>query len=147
MRDVSVTTVRRIERCLRRRGVLDFDGTIEPRDSTEQPSLLDVASAASVAGRIGTGERAGQRVERAGMLVETAGASSGEGPRRRGRRCWEYGGFSIHADVAIRAGDRERLEKLCRYVARGPVANERVRELGGGRYAYSRPTPSCVVGW
>jgi hypothetical protein len=52
-----------------------------------------------------------------------------------------YGGFSAHADVAIRASDRERLEKLCRYVARGPGANERLRELGGGRYAYVLKNP------
>ena len=33
------------------------------------------------------------------------------------------------------------MEKLCRYVARGPVANERLRELGGGRYAYVLKNP------
>ena len=31
-------------------------------------------------------------------------------------------GFDLHANVAVRAGDRTRLEHLCRYVLRPPVA-------------------------
>jgi hypothetical protein len=37
------------------------------------------------------------------------------------------GGFSLHANVAIPARDRRRLERLCRYVGRPPVASERDR--------------------
>jgi hypothetical protein len=48
----------------------------------------------------------------------------------------EYGGFSIHPDVAIRREDRERLEKLCRYVGLGPVVEERLRAGRDAKYEY-----------
>ena len=44
--------------------------------------------------------------------------SSG-GPRHAHRQ-----GFDLHANVAVPAGDRRRLEHLCRYVLRPPVAQD-----------------------
>jgi hypothetical protein len=41
--------------------------------------------------------------------------------------------MSLHADVAVPARDRRRLERLCRYVARPPLANDRLEEHPDGR--------------
>jgi hypothetical protein len=41
--------------------------------------------------------------------------------------------MSLHADVAVPAHDRRRLERLCRYVARPPLASERLEERPDGR--------------
>jgi hypothetical protein len=41
--------------------------------------------------------------------------------------------MSLHADVAVPARDRGRLERLCRYVARPPLANGRLEEHPAGR--------------
>jgi hypothetical protein len=46
------------------------------------------------------------------------------------------GGVSLHANVAVPAGDRRRLERLCRYVARPPLATERLARLPDGRLLY-----------
>ena len=46
-------------------------------------------------------------------------------------------GFSLHADTAVHGNDRQGLERLCRYGARGPVAECRLRRLDDGRYEYS----------
>ncbi len=35
------------------------------------------------------------------------------------------GGFSLHAVVAVRANQRNKRERLCRYISRPAVANER----------------------
>jgi len=43
--------------------------------------------------------------------------------------------MSLHADVSVPARDRRRLERLCRYVARPPLANERLEERPDGRLA------------
>ena len=43
-------------------------------------------------------------------------------------------GFDVHAWTRVPAGDRERLERLCRYILRPPIANDRLRELPDGRY-------------
>jgi hypothetical protein len=46
-------------------------------------------------------------------------------------------GFSLHADTAVHGHDRQGLERLCRYGARGPLAQSRLRRLDDGRYEYS----------
>jgi hypothetical protein len=50
-------------------------------------------------------------------------------------------GFSLHAAVRISSSDRERLEHLCRYIARPPLAAERLTLTARGhvRYEFRRP--------
>jgi hypothetical protein len=45
----------------------------------------------------------------------------------------EYRGMSLHAAVAVPARDRRRLERLSRYVARPPLATDRLEEQPDGR--------------
>ena len=45
-------------------------------------------------------------------------------------------GLGLHANVAVPARDRRRLERLCRYVARPPVATERLSRMEDGRLLY-----------
>jgi hypothetical protein len=58
-------------------------------------------------------------------------------PPRRSRRLAVAEGFSLHADTAVHGHDRQGLERLCRYGARGPVAECRLRRLEDGRYEYT----------
>jgi Putative transposase len=44
-------------------------------------------------------------------------------------------GFSLHAGVAAEAGQREKLERLCRYTSRPAVAIERLSRCGSHRDA------------
>ncbi|XXT23937.1 transposase [Sorangium sp. So ce429] len=53
----------------------------------------------------------------------------------RSPRAAEVSGFNVHAGVTVRAGDREGLEKLCRYGARPPFSLERLALLPDGRIA------------
>ena len=41
-------------------------------------------------------------------------------------------GFSLNAAVVCEAHQREKLERVCRYVARGPIALERLSVDGDG---------------
>ena len=52
-----------------------------------------------------------------------------------GKRCAEVAGFNVHANVRVGAKDRDGLEHLCRYLARPPIANDRLQELPDGRLA------------
>ncbi|MFT4570774.1 MAG: hypothetical protein ACI8TX_002786 [Hyphomicrobiaceae bacterium] len=45
-------------------------------------------------------------------------------------------GVSLHAGVYIAPNDRERLERVCRYTARPPLAVSRLSETGDGRIRY-----------
>jgi len=53
-----------------------------------------------------------------------------------GSLCAEVDGFSLHAGVWVAANDRERLEHLCRYVARPPFAAQRLKWSRHGRILY-----------
>ena len=56
-------------------------------------------------------------------------------------RCATVDGFSLHANVAVHADDRPRLERLARYCARAPIAMDRLERLVDGRllYRFKRP--------
>ncbi|HEX5043670.1 MAG TPA: transposase, partial [Candidatus Polarisedimenticolaceae bacterium] len=128
---VAESVARAIGRLLQRRGL---GATADPEESDplvrEEPLLAALASA-STAGRVAMGSRAGQRAFRFGDHVDVDDL-----PARAGRRCASVGGLSIHADVAVPARDRRRLERLCRYAARPALALERLSLLPDGRLVY-----------
>jgi hypothetical protein len=41
-------------------------------------------------------------------------------------------GFNVHAGAAIDGRDRKRVERVCRYLARPPIATERLTEVDDG---------------
>jgi hypothetical protein len=100
----------------------------------DEPLLAGLASA-SVIGAVGVGERRGARVRR------------GVGPRSPaaativGRRCAVVDGFSLHANVRVAANDRDGLEHLARYLARPPIAADRLSALPDGRVALRLKRP------
>ena len=51
-------------------------------------------------------------------------------------RCASVSGVNVHANVCIPSLDRMRLERLCRYACRPPVAAERLSVLPDGRLLY-----------
>jgi hypothetical protein len=64
-------------------------------------------------------------------------------PPRKQPRCAFLEGFSLHANTHLHANDRQGLERLCRYGARGALALERLSRAEDGRIAYrmKRPLP------
>jgi hypothetical protein len=58
-------------------------------------------------------------------------------PRARQRLVAVVQGFSLHAGTRVHANDRQGLERLARYGARGPVAESRLRRREDGRYEYA----------
>jgi hypothetical protein len=126
------TIARRTQHLLESRGLLDMAHSDDP---DEQP-LLGAIYGASITQSIATGARAGRPVMRLGDRIEVDEIGQLSGPR-----CASLNGFSLHADVAVVARDRKRLERLCRYVARPPIATERLTELPDGRIAYALKRP------
>jgi hypothetical protein len=95
----------------------------------EEAPVLAGISTASVQGRRALGERAGAAVRRCGASAELlALAPSGRGP------CHARGnGFDLHAAVVVPPRDRRRLERLCRYALRAPIAADRLHLTAGGQ--------------
>jgi hypothetical protein len=80
-----------------------------------------------MAGASVLGARAGGRVRRLGQDLGGA-VPSACGPRQA-----QLGGFDLHANVWVPGRDRARLERLCRYVLRAPLAQERLKRRADGR--------------
>ncbi len=130
---VLAGTARRLRRLLEAR-LQDADDDTLARD---EPLLAWLAQA-SLRTRIATGPEAGQRWRRLGDRVEP-----GEGNRDAAgadRAIARHHEMSLHAEISVPANDRRRLERLCRYVARPPIANDRLRELPDGRLALQLKT-------
>jgi hypothetical protein len=89
--------------------------------------LLATLSGASVAHVGATGIRRGARPARIGSGISPNRAE------RTGRLCVVVEGFSLHAAVRIAANDRDGLEHLARYLARPPIATDRLSQLADGR--------------
>ena len=51
------------------------------------------------------------------------------------------GGFSLHAGVAIRANQRNKRERLCRYIARPALSEHRLSLTAAGKVRYQLKTP------
>jgi putative transposase len=81
--------------------------------------------------RIATGPRDGQRVLRFGDPVEVEDYEVLSSPR-----CVTVGGLSLHAELGVPARDRRRLQRLCRYTGRPPLATQRLSRIGDGRLLY-----------
>jgi hypothetical protein len=96
-------------------------------EDKDQQLTLDNLANASVQGLVATGPRRGCRVLRLGGTGEDAEAAI------ISKRCADVAGFNVHANRHVAANDREGLEYLCRYLARPPIANDRLQELPDGR--------------
>jgi hypothetical protein len=125
--EVLATAEPRIRRVLDQRGLGDSDDTsAEDAWAAEAPVLAGLA-AASVQGIVALGHRRGARVRRLGEPPEGIEAPA------PGRCHARSNGFDLHAGLVVPAGQRERLEGVCRYVLRPPVARERLSVTGDGR--------------
>jgi hypothetical protein len=121
---------RRVTRMLVARGV-SFDAEGE----SEEPGFFDVVQASSVREWVGLADEP-MRVSYIG--AEEAEVSGDAGPPPF---CVAAEGWSLHAAVRIRAGDRRGLEAVCRYVLRPAFAGERVERMGDGRVLYRLRRP------
>ena len=50
-------------------------------------------------------------------------------------------GFSLHAGVAAKAYQRKKLERLCRYISRPAVSEQRLSLTSNGNIRYQLKTP------
>jgi len=63
--------------------------------------------------------------------------------RSRKRLCANIDGYSLHAAVKVNENDHQGREHLCRYGARGPIAEQRLTELPDGRFRYEMKRPTA----
>ncbi|MFM8780592.1 MAG: transposase, partial [Gemmatimonadota bacterium] len=123
---------RRITRYLERQGRLPRAHS--PADADEpaehDAALFDQLCAASVQGGAALAPESSRPIARLGQRRPP------RPPPLPGSLCADRGGFSLHAKVLVPAGELERLEHLCRYVTRPPIATQRLVLAPDGRVIY-----------
>ncbi|SMF71057.1 Putative transposase [Pseudobacteriovorax antillogorgiicola] len=125
---------RRVIKYLRKTGRLLEDGeeVYIGDGSYEEHEALSHLKRASVSSRIALGARAGLKVRRIGSSF----GFEEEIPKSHSYGCVSMNGFSVHAATSIQAHERDRLEKLLRYLGRGPVSHERISLDENGNTLY-----------
>ena len=91
--------------------------------------MIDACQAASVRNVAAMGARAGRPLRK----IVLPGLA-----RDEGRRTHERGvnGFDLDIGPVVRADERGRLERLCRYLLRPALASERLELMPDGRVKY-----------
>jgi len=126
----------RIGRALERRGLVECDLENAWLAADTEAGPLDDLLGHSITYRIAVGPRAGQKL----FTLQTV-APRLQGLEAEPNGAAGAGGFSLHAGVDIASHQREKLERLCRYVSRPPVASERLALTASGQVRYTLKTP------
>ncbi len=129
---IMITT--RIGRHLERRGLLVRD--LQSSHLTRAPgedAALEILQGHSITYRIAMGPHEGPKA----FTLQTVPASE----RTTKPFLASHAGFSLHAGVAVRGGDRKTLERLCRYITRPALAEGRLSLTPQGRVRYTLKTP------
>jgi len=79
---------------------------------------LDALRMSSITYRIATGAQAGRKVATLQKIPADNGSLEGDAAK--------VGGFSLHAGVAAEAHESQKLERLCRYIARPAISEKRL---------------------
>jgi hypothetical protein len=129
----------RVTRYLRKRGLEDgaSDYQTGSDEFTERDPALAAITQASLSGTLATGRRAGMTVMRMGMVDVPQERPAPE----RARLSADISGYNLHAGVFVSAMDAQGRERLLRYLLRGPLSLDRLREIDGGRIALTLRKP------
>jgi hypothetical protein len=133
------TIAHRVARYLERQGLLERDTgniylTPETLDaSDEDPSNQLLGS--SITYRIAVGPQQGRKV----FILQTLPDLESDNPFSSS--VGDVAGFSLHAGVATKANDRNKLERLCRYITRLAVSSKRLSLTRNGQIRYELKTP------
>ena len=80
----------------------------------------------------------GPHQDREAFTLRTLAPRSGQGDDARLAKA---AGFPLHCGVAASARQRKKLERLCRYIARPAIAQERLSPIGQGNVRYRLKIP------
>jgi len=124
----------RVCRHLVRKGWLEGeDESAFLSDRTGCDDGLDALRMSSITYRIATGAQAGRKVATLQTILADADAREGDAGK--------VGGFSLHAAVAAEAHENQKLERLCRTIARPAISEKRLSLSPQGRVRYPLKTP------
>ena len=126
----------RLARYLERSGLIEGDAESQYlADDVLNAGEMNGYQGYSVNYRISVGPQKGKKI----FTLQTLPAKQ-EGAES-GTLLGNVAGFSLHAGVSAKADERDKLERLCRYIARSPVSTKRLSLTVQGNIRYELKTP------
>jgi ribosomal protein S27E len=134
MLELVHTISHRIARYLEKVGLVqrDMENSYLNLPIDDEDSLLQLQGA-SVSYRIAMGSQQGQKVFTLQTLPATNEGEFGQ--------LANTSGFSLHAGVFANAAEPEKLERLCRYISRPAISEQRLSMTDHGKVRYELKTP------
>jgi hypothetical protein len=126
--------IARLMKMLARQGHLVEEQGMSYLADIDSDNPLTPLQAASCTYRIAFGARAGQKI----LSLRTV---RGREEKTTHTLCADAHGFSLHAAVRCGAHQRQELERLCRYITRPAIANERLKRDGAGDVVLQLKSP------
>ncbi len=128
------TIARRVGRFLEHQGLLESDAGNShlALDSVDDDPMVHLQGH-SITYRIAMGPQTGRKV----FTLQTLPACDPDDPDTVGKSA----GFSLHAGVAAKARERDKLERLCRYITRPAVSEKRLSLTAHGNVRFQLKTP------
>jgi hypothetical protein len=136
LNQLTHTIVQRISRFLERQGLLEPDAehshlALDTVDEDPMDQLLGH----SITYRIAVGSQQGRKV----FTLQTLPACDADD--LYADTVGKTAGFSLHAGVSVKARERDKLERLCRYITRPAISEKRLSLTAQGKVRYELKTP------
>ena len=137
LEDLVQLISQRVGRCLERQGLLeqDTESAWLELDPTDEPDAMPQILGSSVSYRIAIGPQQGRKA----FMIRTIRPLDRPNPGLE--RVAKANGFSLHAGVSCEGHQKDKRERLCRYIARPAVATPRLSLSSTGKVLYTLKTP------
>ena len=134
--EITHKIARRVSRYLEGAGYLYRDAESEYLDivTDEDDPMYGIISA-SITYRLAFGPNAGKKA----VTLQTVPTSDNRA--KTSELVSKQAGFSVHAGVACKSHQRKKLERLCRYITRPAIAEQRLSLAGNGNVIVALKTP------
>ena len=123
-----------VARYLSHTGLIEADAENSYLSESSSDEMTDHQSY-SIMYRVSTGFQKGKKI------FSIQGALPIVDDTSKGDLLGKVAGFSLHAGVSAKAHQRDKLERLCRYISRPPVSTHRLSVMPSGKIGYELKTP------
>ncbi len=133
MDHILVSIAHRVVKHLEKKGLILRDETGQEYLAMEASDSMDQVHGSSVTYRIALGPHKGKKA----LTLHTVS------PRGKGFNSEflaKYSGFSLHGGVACRAHEKKKRERVCRYISRPSLSEERLSLNARGQVVYKLKT-------
>ncbi len=133
---ITHVIAKRVSRFLEREGYLYRDAESEYLDLVpDEEDAMQGILGASITYRLAFGPNAGRKA----LTLQAIPASDSR--QQSSELVSKQSGFSLHAGVACKSNQRKKLERLCRYITRPAIAEQRLSLASNGNVVVALKTP------